>query len=82
MSTHASIHRRSQPAHSRQSHHELMPLIALALAFMGGIVGYFAVMAVISEPHSYHLLGIPAGALLGWLVGQAIYTLQRRYSAR
>lgn len=82
MSTHASIHKRSQPAHSRQSRHELMPLIALALVFMGGIVGYFAVMAAIGEPHSYHLLGIPAGALLGWLAGQAIYTVQRKRPLR
>ncbi len=82
MSTHASIRKHGQPAHTRQSRHELMPLIALALAFMGGMVGYFATMAVISEPHSYHLLGIPAGALLGWLAGQVIYILQRRYSAR
>ncbi len=59
-----------------------MPLIALALAFMGGIVGYFVLMAATGDPHSYHLLGIPSGALLGWLAGQAIYTVQRRHSLR
>ncbi len=81
MSTHASIRRRLRPAHARQSRHELMPLVALAMAFVGGMLGYFVAMAAISDPHSYHLLGIPVGALLGWLIGQAIYTLQRRRSA-
>ena len=82
MSTHASIRRRSQPAHPRQDRHELMPLIALASAFVGGILGYFVAHAAIYQPHGYHLLGMPVGALLGWLVGQAIYTLQRRRSRR
>lgn len=59
-----------------------MPLIALGLTVLGGTLGYFiAQVALYRQPHGYHLIGMPAVALLGWLAGQVIYRLQRRYTA-
>ena len=59
-----------------------MPLIALGLMVLGGTLGYFIAQAALYyQPHGYHLIGMPAGALLGWLAGQVIYRLQRRYTA-
>jgi hypothetical protein len=58
-----------------------MPLVALASTFIGGTLGYFvAQIALYYQPHGYHLLGMPVGALLGWLAGQGIYRLRRMRS--
>jgi hypothetical protein len=71
-----------QPAHAGRKDRESTSVIALGLTVLGGTLGYFiAPVAFYYQPHGYHLLGMPLGALLGWLVGYVIHKLQGKRSA-
>lgn len=74
--------KRPRPTKRKRQEREGLSLLIFGTLLGGALLGYMAGEWVFAaQPHPVHWIGIPVGAVLGWVTGQVIERLQKRRGA-